>query len=156
MSLEVTHNGFTLTYSDNEDKWEVWSLKLEDKSLAKLKQKVNTYVANKIKTANLIVGITSEYGSQVPSRKQVVSRDAKTGEYWVKDLEDDRRERVKAEKLFPWTPEIDQQVEAYLELRRQVSDLSRQANETLKTLTKPGKDAVALMLLDLSKAPEEE
>jgi hypothetical protein len=157
MSLQVEHNGFVLRYSDNEDKWSVWELKLEDKSLAKLKQKVNKFVSNKLKTANLVVGIDdSSYSYGPPEKRQVVSRDAATGEYWVIQLKTGRRERVKAEKLFPWTPSIDATLVEYERLRSEGHAILRQASDLLKTLKKGSKDEIADMLIELSKAPEEE
>ena len=152
--MKFEHNGFTLTYNDNSDTWSVWELKLEDKSIAKLKQKVNKYVANRIKTANLIVGVTESWDA--PKRKQVVSRDANTGEYWVKDLDDDRRQRVKAEKLFPWTPKIDEQIKAYQAKTAEGQAILQEARKMLDKLQKPSKDAIAEMLLDLAKAPVED
>lgn len=152
--MKFEHNGFTLSYSDNSDTWMVWELRLEDKSIAKLKQKVNKYVANRLKTANLIVGVNDSYSA--PTKKQVVSRDAATGEYWVKDLDDDRRQRVKADKLFPWTPKIDEQIKAYHAKTAEGQAILREARKMLDNLQKPSKDAIAEMLLDLAKAPVED
>ena len=155
--LQVEHNGFTLRYSDNEDKWSVWELELEDKSLAKLKQKVNKFVSNKLKTASLIVGIDdSGYGSRVPEKRQVVSRDASTGEYWVIRLDNGRRERVKADKLFPWTPEVDTKIAEYERLQEEARSFMRQASAVIQSIKKGSKDEIADMLIELSKAPEEE
>jgi hypothetical protein len=86
----------------------------------------------------------------------VISRDAATGDYWLKDLNDDRRERVKADRLFAWTPEIDAKIAEYEALRDEANALLRKANAVLKTIRKPSDDEVALLLLDLAKAPEEE
>lgn len=152
--MKFEHNGFTLTYNDNSDTWSVWELKLEDKSIAKLKQKVNKYVSNRLKTANLIVGVRSSYGA--PKKKQVISRDAKTGEYWVKDLNEDRRQREKADNLFPWTAKVEQTLAAYHAKCAEGNALLQEASKMLDKFQKPSKDAIAEMLLDLAKAPVED
>lgn len=148
--IELDHQGFKITYSENSDKWEVWELRIEAATLSKAKAKINQHVKDVVKNADLVFGLLPGWGSGV-KKVQLISRDAKIPDkFWVIDGSG-RRSCEKLSSMTVWSEDIETILEQAEALDKQASALSRQATAlraTIKPMTKEQLDAI---LADLAK-----
>lgn len=154
--IKVTHQGYDINYSENEDIWRCWDLNVEAASLSKAKQKINKIVANALKNMDIECYLLSRYGGSDIEIARITSRDAKTGEFWVVKTGNERRERVKAEYLIPYTKEIADKLEEVKRLSAAGRALYKQAEDVRKSIKKQTPEECEAFLALLVKTVQEE
>lgn len=133
MSLETTHAGYQIHYSENDDLWRCWELDLDAPSLSALKNKINQWDAKARRLSNIPVLILSQYDRK-PSRGTATMID-RDGGVWCAVETATRHHGVKSErkKLKPESLILDNPEgrSAIAELQR-LAKIEDEAREAVK------------------------
>lgn len=137
--IQTEHQGFKITFSDNEEVWNCWELRMEHKSLGKLKQKINKWLKERLSKSNITCAFRDTYGHNPYEEATVVGcvNDA-PGEFWITVGKDARRRKVKITELYPWTEELSAALAAYDAQRAAGNALLREATEGIKAFKVAG------------------
>lgn len=113
MSIKLDHNGYEITYSENEDLWRCWVLDLEAAKLSTLKDKVNKIDADNRRLSQCAVWHIGYSGQAVLRNAVLVDTDS----VWLvtpgTEKKQRRREKVKLESVALDTPENRALIGAY-------------------------------------------
>ncbi len=82
MTLETEHNGYKISYAENEDVWRCWDLSLDGKTLSAVKAKINTEIkrAREI-TAMPALAFDGSYSTE--AREVVITLIADESRVWT-------------------------------------------------------------------------
>ena len=151
--IKITHQGFDITFAENENIWRCWKLNIENENLSKLKQKINKHISVALKTMNIDCAVLDKYGvscSNDIQRGKIISRDARTGEFWVVKGANERRERVDGKFLRPWSSEIEDKIASARALHEEARRYNREATviiQSIKPLSQEQHEAFLASLL---------
>lgn len=147
--IEVEHQGFTIIYGENSDRWECYALDLEAATLSKLKTKINQHVKNVIKTADLVFG-HRQGGYGKPQRVQLISRDTATAKFWVTTV-DGRRQLAKPQDLTPWGDEVNDKMTEIAAINKQIAELHRKVDALEKGIRPLSTEEIDKLLAEIAK-----
>lgn len=154
--IKITHQGFDITYAENENVWRCWKLNVEDKSLTGLRQKINKMISKALKDMSLECFVINEYGGSEITKARITSRDAKTGEFWIVKEGNERRARVKGQYLRPWTTEIEETLAEVKRIQAEGYDLIRKSDALRKSIKPLTQEQLEAFLADLMQTVEAE
>jgi len=154
--IEFTHQGFKITFSENDEVWRCWTLNFEDKSLSKLKQKINKHISVTLKKVTTPFALLSSWGGGDIVKCSIISRDAKSGRFWVVKEGENRRSQVEPKYLAPWTKEIEDRLAEADEVTRRGKALLREADAIRKKITAMTEEEIESFLANLMKTVEDE
>jgi hypothetical protein len=144
MAIKTEHNGYEITYSENEDLWRCWTLELEAKTLSALKTKMNKLDADRRRLDMPQVWHLTYSGPKL--KKATLIED---GAVWLLAGGDDKRgrqrEKVGLENTVIDTPANRQAIEMYVAAEEVARKAQRTAYEMRQAI--PRATAADLMAL---------
>lgn len=76
--ITTEHNGYEITYGENSDTWSCWALQLEEKTLTKLKDRINKLLADARRISVPVIQVTNSWQRDAPMNAVMLDPDGKS------------------------------------------------------------------------------
>lgn len=149
-NLSVEHRGYSISFATNEEVWRCWTLDIEDKSLAKVKAKINK-IERDLRNAEIkqidAIAIETWHSFETITILSLASE----GAAWIM-TKSGRREKKSLQRLALVTDENKATIKQIRELREEAARLGKHADKLVEAIPRVTVEALRALSIEGEKA----